>query len=95
LHAPALAPTLLAVLRASATASVTVAESSPNPQQNMVHLTFVFFASWRCVKVAFEGAVMRIIVLAAVLAASCALGGCFHFHTSQVYSAPQALPPLK
>jgi hypothetical protein len=38
---------------------------------------------------------MRIIVLAAVLAACCALGGCFHFHTSQVYSAPQALPPLK
>lgn len=53
------------------------------------------FAGRRSVIVAFEGAVMRIIVLAAVLAASCALGGCFHFHTSQVYSAPQALPPLK
>jgi hypothetical protein len=38
---------------------------------------------------------MRIFVVAAILAASCVLGGCFHFHTSQVYSAPQALPPLK
>jgi hypothetical protein len=38
---------------------------------------------------------MRIIVFAAFLAASCALGGCFHFHTSQVYSAPQPLKALK
>jgi hypothetical protein len=54
------------------------------------------FAGLASVIVAFEGAVMRIIVIAAVLAASCALGGCFfHFHTSQVYTAPQPLPPLK
>ena len=45
--------------------------------------------------VAFEGGVMRMLVVAAVIAASFALGGCFHFHTSQVYTAPQALPPLK
>jgi hypothetical protein len=45
--------------------------------------------------VAFEGVVMRIFVVAAVIAASCALGGCFHFHTSQVVTAPQPLPPLK
>jgi hypothetical protein len=38
---------------------------------------------------------MRIIVVAAILAASSVLGGCFHFHTSQVMTAPQALPPLK
>jgi hypothetical protein len=38
---------------------------------------------------------MRIIVVAAVLAASFALGGCFHH--SQVYTteAPHPLPPLK
>jgi len=34
-------------------------------------------------------------VLAAVIAAASALGGCFHFHQSQVYTAPQPLPPLK
>jgi outer membrane murein-binding lipoprotein Lpp len=45
--------------------------------------------------VAFEGTVMRILVVAAVIAASCALSGCFHFHTSQVVTAPQPLPPLK
>ena len=39
---------------------------------------------------------MRTIVAAAVIAASFLLfGGCFHFHQSQVYAAPQALPPLK
>ena len=39
---------------------------------------------------------MRIIVAAAVITvASLALSGCFHFHQSQVYTAPQALPPLK
>jgi hypothetical protein len=38
---------------------------------------------------------MRIIVFAMVIAASSALGGCFHFHQSQVYTAPQPLPPLK
>jgi len=39
---------------------------------------------------------MRSIVAAAVIAASCALGGCFfHFHTSEVYTAPQPLPPIK
>ena len=38
---------------------------------------------------------MRSIVVAAVIAASFALGGCFHFHQSQVYAAPQPLPPLK
>jgi hypothetical protein len=75
--------------------SVTVAESSPNPQQNVVHLTLGFSPVGELSSVAFEGAVMRIIILAAVLAVSSALGGCFHFHTSQVYSAPQALPPLK
>jgi uncharacterized membrane protein len=38
---------------------------------------------------------MRSIVVAAVIAVSFALVGCFHFHQSQVYTAPQALPPLK
>jgi hypothetical protein len=39
---------------------------------------------------------MRILVFAALIAAtSLALSGCFHFHQSQVYTAPQALPPLK
>jgi hypothetical protein len=38
---------------------------------------------------------MRITVVAAILAVSSALGGCFHFHQSQVYTAPQPLPPLK
>jgi hypothetical protein len=38
---------------------------------------------------------MRIIVFAAIIAAPSALCGCFHFHQSQVYTAPQALPPLK
>jgi hypothetical protein len=38
---------------------------------------------------------MRIIVAAAMLAVSFALAGCFHFHQSQVYTAPQPLPPLK
>jgi hypothetical protein len=38
---------------------------------------------------------MRIIVMAAIIAASSILGGCFHFHQSQVYTAPQPLPPLK
>jgi uncharacterized membrane protein len=38
---------------------------------------------------------MRIILAAAILAVSFALGGCFHFHQSQVYTVPQSLPPLK
>jgi hypothetical protein len=39
---------------------------------------------------------MRTILFAAFLAAtSLVLSGCFHFHQSQVYTAPQALPPLK
>jgi len=38
---------------------------------------------------------MRIIFAAAIFAVSFALGGCFRFHQSQVYSAPQQLPPLK
>jgi hypothetical protein len=38
---------------------------------------------------------MRIILFAAMIAAASALGGCFHFHQSQVYTAPQPLPPLK
>jgi hypothetical protein len=38
---------------------------------------------------------MRIIVAAAIFAASFALAGCFHLHQGQVYSAPQPLPPLK
>ena len=42
-----------------------------------------------------RGSVMRMFVLAAVIAAASALGGCFHFHQSQVYTAPQPLPPLK
>jgi hypothetical protein len=54
-----------------------------------------FFAGLASVIVAFEGTVMRILVVAAVIAASCALSGCFHFHTSQVVTAPQPLPPLK
>src|SRR6185295_10791304 len=49
-----------------------------------------FFASLAGVTVRVEGAVMRIIVVAAGLAATCLLGGCFHFHTSQVYSAPSS-----
>jgi hypothetical protein len=38
---------------------------------------------------------MRVIVGAAVMAALFVLGGCFHFHQSQVYTAPQPLPPIK
>jgi len=38
---------------------------------------------------------MRVVFLAAVIAASSALAGCFHFHQSQIYTAPQPLPPLK
>jgi hypothetical protein len=38
---------------------------------------------------------MRILFVVATLATCVALGGCFHFHTSQVYTAPQPLPPLK
>jgi hypothetical protein len=38
---------------------------------------------------------MRIMVFAMVIAAASALAGCFHFHQSQVYTAPQPLPPLK
>jgi hypothetical protein len=38
---------------------------------------------------------MRIIFAATIFAASFALGGFFHFHQNQVYSAPQPLPPLK
>ena len=37
-----------------------------------------------------EGSVMRMIVVFAVIAASMALGGCFH-HTQQVYT--EELPP--
>jgi len=88
-------PVLLATPRADKTASITVAITSPNPRRDVVH-SALSFAELESVIVAFEGVVMRIILIAAVFAASCALGGCFfHFHTSQVYTAPQALPPLK
>ena len=91
----ALSPTLLAALLASTIAlrhccrivtKSTAKYGAFNPR---------FSPVGELSSVAFEGAVMRIIMLAAVLAVSAALGGCFHFHTSQVYSAPQALPPLK
>jgi hypothetical protein len=72
----------------------TVAKSSPNARRNVVQSP-EFFAGLASVIVAFEGTVMRILVVAAVIAASCALSGCFHFHTSQVVTAPQPLPPLK
>jgi hypothetical protein len=37
---------------------------------------------------------MRILLAAAAIAASVALGGCFH-HQATVVETPQALPPLK
>jgi hypothetical protein len=38
---------------------------------------------------------MRIIVVAAIFAASFALGGCFHHNQVTTVEAPQPLPPLK
>jgi hypothetical protein len=38
---------------------------------------------------------MRIIVVAAIFAASFALGGCFHHGQVVTVEAPQPLPPLK
>jgi hypothetical protein len=43
------------------------------------------------VKVPVEGNIMRVIFALAVIAASIALGGCFHHHTQQVVAAE--LPP--
>ena len=37
---------------------------------------------------------MRILLAAAAIAASFALGGCFH-HQAAVVEVPQSLPPLK
>jgi hypothetical protein len=95
LRGPALAPTLFAALLASAIGFRHCCRIVTKSTAKCGAFNPRFFASWRACSVAFEGAVMRIIILAAVLAVSSALGGCFHFHTSQVYSAPQALPPLK
>lgn len=40
---------------------------------------------------------MRIVLAMMAIATGLVLGGCFHFHKSQVYTAevPQPLPPLK
>jgi uncharacterized membrane protein len=70
-----------------------VAIAPPIVTQNM--LDWEDFRPAASVSVEYQEAVMRIIVVAAIFAVSFALTGCFHFHQSQVYTAPQALPPLK
>ena len=95
LLAPVLLPTLLGAYADAITAASSLLQNRHQIPGEMWCTLRLFFASLASVTVRVEGAVMRIIVVAAVLAASCLLGGCFHFHTSQVYSAPQPLPPLK
>jgi hypothetical protein len=72
------------------TAPPTVANSSPTAPENVV----------KKVRLSVElrmrgfGMRLRMIAILAVLAASFALGGCFH-HNQVAMSEPQALPPLK
>jgi hypothetical protein len=74
--------------------SIGVAITSPITDQSMLDLGCKVFASGERVS-RVRGPVMRIVLAAAIFAVSFALAGCFHFHQSQVYTAPQSLPPLK
>jgi hypothetical protein len=74
--------------------SIGVAITSPITDQSMLDLGCKVFASGERVS-RVRGPVMRIVLAAVIFAVSFALAGCFHFHQSQVYTAPQSLPPLK